>query len=266
LKTLGLPIATAPFVIHHFGQAEDSKADRAQKNELYHQIGLKHLEMNPVDARTCFELGLGELEHFKRPDRALALFVRTLEINPRDSNALLFAGVSLVRMQKHAEALDFLFRSRDLNPNSIVLYETIGDAHFHQQQHRDALSAYENAMLKGSASALVLAKAGICKIYNGHQEQGLQALRQALRRDPDFPELLDLIAVGAALAQDNHFAANIACSRLPMEGTSAFHYALACTLLRLSDDWTTHQEVLHEGLTKFPNDSSLSAERGMVNQ
>ncbi|WP_130419931.1 glycosyltransferase [Edaphobacter modestus] len=264
LQTLALPVATAPFVIHHLGQAEDNKVDRARKNELYHQIGLQHLQANPDDARTCFELGLGELEHFKRPEAALSLFVRALSINPRDCNALIFAGVCMVRMQRYTEALDLLSRARELNSGSIVLDEAMGDAYFHQQQHAQAFAAYESAMLKGSASALVLAKWGVCKLYLGQREPGLQDLRQALQREPGFPELLDLVAVGAALAQDNPFAAAIARKRLPMEGTSAFHYALACILLRLSGDWTVHQEVVHEGLTRFPHDPSLSAEHAMI--
>jgi tetratricopeptide (TPR) repeat protein len=263
LETLDLPIATAPFIIHHFGQAEDTKTERTRKNELYHQIGLQHLQANPTDARTCFELGLGELEHFKRPDKALSLFVRVLEINPEDSNALIFAGVCLIRMQRYREAVDLLFHAQQLDPKSIVLYESMGDAYFHQQQHVPALSAYENAIQRGSASSLVLAKWGICKIYSGQKEEGLEAMRQALQREPGFPELLDLVALGAALAQENRFAASVARDRLSREGTSAFHYALACTLLRLSGDWTTHQEIVHEGLTKFPDDPSLSAECGL---
>jgi tetratricopeptide (TPR) repeat protein len=261
LQALALPIASAPFVIHHFGQAEDSKSERAQKNEVYHQIGLRHLQANPDDARTCFELGLGELEHFKRPETALSLFLRVLEINPEDLNALLFAGICLVRIQRYTEALRLFSCATALGSNSIVLYESMGDAHFHQQQHTQALSAYENAILRGSVSALVLAKWGICKLYTGRLEQGLEALRQALQRDPDFPELLDLISIGAALAQDNHFAATTARKRLGFAGACAFHYALASALLRLSCDWTAYKDVLEEGLTRFPNDPSLSAER-----
>jgi tetratricopeptide (TPR) repeat protein len=172
LQALGLPVATAPFVIHHLGQAEDNKADRARKNELYHQIGLQHLQANPHDARTCFELGLGELEHFKRPEAALSLFTRALEINPRDCNALIFAGICLVRMQRYAEALDFLSRAGQLNSTSIVLDESMGDAYLHQQRYVQALGAYKSEMQKGSISALILAKWGICKLYAGQREQG----------------------------------------------------------------------------------------------
>lgn len=264
LKGLGLPVATASFVIHHLGQAEDDKAERARKNELYHQIGLGHLEANPEDARTCFELGLGELEHFKRPEAAFSLFLRALKIDPQDCNALIFAGVCLVRMQRYAEALELLSRARALHSSSIVLDEAMGDVHFHQQHHVEALSAYEEAMRKGSASALVLAKWGICQLYAGQQETGLEALRQALEREPAFPELLDLIAIGGALAQDNRFAATVARSRLALEGAFAFHYSLACALLRLSGDWAVHQEVVHEGLARFPEDASLGAEFGMI--
>ncbi len=59
LHAWGLTVGTASFVIHHFGQAEDRREERARKNELYHEIGVQHLKANPNDVRTCFELGLG---------------------------------------------------------------------------------------------------------------------------------------------------------------------------------------------------------------
>lgn len=264
VRASGLPIATAPFVIHHFGQAEGSRTDRLRKNELYHRIGLTHLRENPTDARTCFELGLGELEHFKRPEAALSLFQQALAINPRDVNSLLFAGVCLVRTRRYQEALGFFSRALELGSSSLVLDESIGDAHFHQQQYLQAQAAYENALHKGSASALVVAKWGVCNLYSGQREQGLNALRQALQREPDFPELLDVVAAGAALAQEYRFAADVARRRLPLEGTSASHFALACALLRSLNDWTAHQEILRAGMAKFPDDPSLSAERSLL--
>jgi len=125
LQKMRLPIATAPFVIHHFGQAEDSKTTRAEKNALYYKIGLQHLEKNPDDAIACFELGLVELDYFKKPEKALSFFLCALKINQQDSNALIFAGVCLVRMQRYVEAIQLLLHARTLNPHSIVLHENL---------------------------------------------------------------------------------------------------------------------------------------------
>jgi tetratricopeptide (TPR) repeat protein len=261
LQKLHLPIAAAPFLIHHFGHTEDSKADRVRKNEMYYQIGMRHLEKNPDDARTCFELGLVELDYFKKPEAALSLFLRALELNQQDSEPWIFAGVSLVRMQKYVEAIELLSHAAKLNPHSIVLLESLGDAYFHQGDHLQALASYRSAMQMGSASALVQAKRGVCEIYCGRREAGLRALEEASRREPDFPELLDVVVAGAALACDNVLAAKIAHRRLSMAGTSAFHYALAGTLLSLAGESALREDVLREGLSKFPNDPALAAER-----
>jgi hypothetical protein len=79
-------------------------------------------------------------------------------------------------------------------------------------------------------------------------------------REPDFPELLDVVVAGAALSRDNVLAAKIAHRRLSMAGTSAFHYALAGTLLSLSGESTLREDVIREGLSKFPDDPALAAE------
>jgi predicted Zn-dependent protease len=152
-----------------------------------------------------------------------------------------------------------------LAPDNIVLHESLGDAHFHQGHYPQALVEYRAALHLESASALVLAKSGICEIHLGKRESGMQALQEALRREPTFPELFDVVVLGSALAQNNSFAANTACRRLRMSGTSSSHYALACMLLRLSGDLTMYQEISREGLAKFPYDQVLSAECGMPN-
>jgi tetratricopeptide (TPR) repeat protein len=261
LRTLALPTAIAPFVIHHFGLAEDSPSSRDRKNELYQQLGRQYLEDHPNNARTCFELGLGELDHFKNPLAALALFTRALEIDPHDANALIFAGASLVRLQRYSEALDHLARARMIDPRSLVLHETIGDAFFQQNQFPQALAAYRTAIQGGSVSALILAKRAVCQIYTGDRENGIEALEQALQQDPAFPELVDLAALGFALAQHNSLAAATARNRLQMEGASPFHYALAATLHGLAGDSATQQQVIREGATRFPGSQNSPAEQ-----
>jgi glycosyltransferase involved in cell wall biosynthesis len=259
LHKLQFPIAAAPFIIHHFGHTENSKADRVRKNEMYYQIGMRHLQRNPDDARTCFELGLVELDYFKKPEAALSFFLRALKLNQQDSEALIFAGICFVRMQRYLEAIELLSHAAKLNPHSIVLQESLGDAYFHQGDHLQALASYHSAMQMGSASALVLAKCGVCDIYCGGREAGVRALQEALQREPDFPELLDVVVAGAALSRDNVLAAKIAHRRLSMAGTSAFHYALAGTLLSLSGESALREDVIREGLSKFPNDPILAA-------
>src|ERR1700733_9120261 len=57
IAALGLRKAIAPFVIHHFGHAEDSSELRGSKNELYQEIGRARLQSETKDERAYFELG-----------------------------------------------------------------------------------------------------------------------------------------------------------------------------------------------------------------
>jgi tetratricopeptide (TPR) repeat protein len=265
LQVLQFQAATAPFVIHHFGQVEDPEEKRKQKNELYQHIGLEHLQQNPKDARTCFELGLGELEHFKNTGAALSFFLRAVNLDHRDSNSLTFAGVCLVRLKRYAEAAEILSDAAEIDPRSIVLHETLGDAFFHQGQYENALGAYRDALHRGSGSALVMAKQGVCQIYIGQKESGIRDLREAINREPDFPELIDIAVAGAVLAQENEFAAAIARRRLAMPDVSAFHYEFTCSLLRLSGDRQAYCQIVRDGLTMFPNSAALLAESNALN-
>ena len=260
LKRLGLAVGAAPFVIHHLGHVEDSLVERERKDELYQQIGLQHLAQNPDDARTCYELGLGELGHYRRPQAALDYFLRAIQIDNHDSLSLLYAGVCLVRMGQFREALQMLAHSAAIDTNSIVLHEAVGDAHFHQKNYREALQSYREALRLGSSSSLIVAKRAVCEIYTGRKNLGMRLLHEALLRDPTFPELYDLVATGASLANENQFAAEVARKRLTFTGASAFHFALAGVLLQLAGDSEQGKKIVAEGLTKFPNDLALFAQ------
>jgi len=87
----------------------------------------------------------------------------------------------------------------------------------------------------------VLAKQGVCEIHCGQRVAGLQAIEEALQKEPQFPELLDVVAAGAALAGNIVLAAETAQKRLSKAGASAFHHELAITLLRMSGDGATHR-------------------------
>ncbi len=243
LQVLGMPVMTAPFVIHHLGQAEDALEERKRKNELYHRIGLEHLKNSPEDARTCFELGLGELEHYHRPDRALRFFLKVLQLSHRDSNALLFAGICLNRLGRFPEALEMLTRSAMIHPGSVVLQEAIGDAYFHQGLYGEACEAYRTAQDLGGSSALVLAKRGACEVHLGRSGVGMHCMRKALELEEGFPELLDVVAAGAALAKEYRFAAKVAERRLGLPAASGFHRELATALLRLAEQQETVRET-----------------------
>jgi len=257
VRLLGLDRTLAPFVIHHFGQVEDAAEIRARKNDLYEQIGRRHLERNPRDPASHFELGLVELEHHRRPEPALARFVEAAKLDPRNSEAWLFIGICLVRLKRFEDALGPLHRSQQLNPDNIVLQEALGDAHFHRAQYGLAAKAYRRATVLGGTSALITAKLGACDVHLGEKAQGIERVQSALQREPDFPELYDVASATALLARDIKLAAEIATQRTKLPRATPFHFALAAELCASTGAYDQTNSLIQQGLSTFPDDPEL---------
>jgi len=259
VRALGLPLVPAPFVIHHFGQVEDTHQTRKRKNDLYGEIGRQHLLANPTDTRTHVELGWVELAHHRNPERALPLFTQAARLNPRSAEAWLFAGVCLVRLNRCEEALPPLAQSEALAPNSTVLHEALGDAHFQLAGYARASHAYARARTLGATSALLEAKQGCCEILLGRPTQGLERVVEALRREPDLAEVYDFATVAAQLARKPRMAALIAVRRTALADATARHFARAAELSAATGDTDLARSLLHQGLAQFPDDPALLA-------
>jgi glycosyltransferase involved in cell wall biosynthesis len=230
VQELGLPIGQAPFVIHHFGHAEDNESVRNAKNALYLGISRRHFEAYPEDSRTAYELGWAELEFSNAPEKALDLLLRAIQLDESNLDAVILAGICLLRTHRYDDAIDLLSQAVVKNATSIVLYETLGDAHLHLQQYQEAADAYNKAREQGGASALILAKYGVCQVHLEETEQGIAALREACAMEPKFPELLDIVIAGAVAMNEPSFAAEIAKRRLELEGATDLHRSLAANV------------------------------------
>jgi tetratricopeptide (TPR) repeat protein len=259
VRSLGLAHDLAPFVIHHFGQVEDALETRQRKNDLYGEIGKQHLLANPTDSRTSIELGWVELAHRHSPETALPLFSRAAKLNPRSAEAWLFAGICLVRLNRCEEALQPLAQAEILAPNSTVLHEALGDAHFQRADYPQARQAYARAQALGATCALIEAKHGCCEILLGHATQGLERVVQAIQREPDSAELYDFALVAAQLARKPKMAALIALRRTGLGNTTAQHFRRAAELSASTGDPSRARALLNQGLAQFPDDPTLLA-------
>jgi tetratricopeptide (TPR) repeat protein len=257
VQALGLTRSLAPFVIHHFGQAEDPPQTRLRKNDLYGQIGARHLRSNPSDPRSHFELGLVQLEHHRSPERALPHFTQAAQLNPRNPEAWLFAGICHLRLNRFEQALQALAQSEQIAPHSIVLHESLGDAHFHRQDYHRAAQAYTRAHALGGTSALIEAKRGACEVHLGQTTQGLERVERALLREPTFAELYDVASATALLAGNLPLATRIAVKRTALARTTAFHFTFAAALSESTGDPNRARALLQQGLAHFPANTAL---------
>jgi tetratricopeptide (TPR) repeat protein len=214
INASGMARAQANFVIHHFGLVEDTELVRKGKNSYYQQLGLRKIEAEPQNPRAWFEVGLGELEHYRKPATALAYFVRACLLSPGDSKSWLFAGICLARTGQLAEALKRFSVALKLGLRTPILFEAIGDAYFHGGQHAYAREAYEQAVAAGGMSPLNSAKLGASEVCLGLVEQGIRRMKQAVDSSPDFAELYDILIAGALVGGDAKLAAQTAEAKL----------------------------------------------------
>jgi tetratricopeptide (TPR) repeat protein len=250
LAALQLQSQRAQFIVHHFGHAEDAGAKRQGKNLLYHRLGQRKLAAQPDDPQAMLELGVDELEYARHPLEALAYMEEACARNPRYAMAWLYAGICLVRLGRLPEALERLARAEELGLRTPVLYQTLGDAHFHGGRYAEAQDAYA----RGGGSPLTLAKLGAAKVRLGHHEEGIRHMREAVSSDPQFAELYDILAAGAFLGGNPQVAAEAAETRLGLGKVKAAHFQMAAALRAHLGDPRGAEAILEQGRAAFPDE------------
>ncbi|HEY2858920.1 MAG TPA: glycosyltransferase [Terracidiphilus sp.] len=230
LAALGLATANADFVVHHFGHAEDSDAERTGKDALYHALGERKLALNPEDAQALIEMGLAELEVARRPHAALPHFERACRVSPESPATWLYAGMCMVRLNRFATALERLQKAEELGLRNGVLYQTIGDARFHAGQFEQARAAYEHVAALGYASPLSEAKLGACEVHLGKPQDGISRMKQAVAASPENGELYDMLAAAALLCGNLTLAVESMQARLSMGKLTDFHNQLVSAI------------------------------------
>jgi tetratricopeptide (TPR) repeat protein len=272
IAALGMAKAIATFVIHHFGHVENSEEVRRNKNELYQKLGHKKIESDPDDYQAWFELGLGELEHYKRPSEALLHFNRACELRPRAAAAQLFAGICLVRMGQYSEALKRLAQAELLDAQNPLLHEAIGDASFHSEDYSQAHISYERSRTLGNRSPLTDAKQGAAEVQSGLIPQGLQRIRNAVERNPKLGELYDILVAAALKSNDLVLATQASERRLTLGKLAGSHFVISAGLHFRAGELTKANAILQTGISHFPQDQALQqalkaiAARGLTPQ
>jgi tetratricopeptide (TPR) repeat protein len=230
VAALNLPTASADFIVHHFGHAEDASEERHQKDALYQTLGERKLKANPNDPQALLEMGLAELEHARRPETALALFERASHLSPQSAAAWLYAGVCLVRLAKIPEALERLEQAASLGLETGVYFQALGDAHFQAGHFAQASAAYIRLASLGETSPLSETKLGACEVHLGLVEQGTRRMQQAVAAAPEYAELYDILAAAALLSGNLPVAVKTVEARLRLGNPTAFHIQLVSAI------------------------------------
>lgn len=266
MKRMGLKVAPADFVIHHLGIAEDGAQERNRKIEYYQELGRKKLCESPNDIRAYYELGLGELEHFRNPHAALPYFRRALELKP-DSNLLwTYTGRCLVRLGRLQEGMEALGRAAQLGARDAMHLEAMGDAQYHLEKFDGAQQSYEAAKAAGSQSSVLESKLGVCEVRLGSAESGLRRIQDAIEHEPESGELYDILMAAALFAGNRLLAAETAERRLGIGAPSVDSFLLTAGIWAQLGEWQRAAQAVHAGCQHFPENAKLLSARAEVNQ
>lgn len=129
-------------------------------------------------ARACADLQAGRVS-----DARVSLTGLARE-RPEDPAVLHPLAVSLVMAQRYSEALPVLLRLSALQPHLAPVYDLIGYCHARLGRHHEALSWYNQALMRAPGFAACRCNAGISLAEMGRHEEALAHFVKAQALDP----------------------------------------------------------------------------------
>ncbi len=133
-----------------------------------------------------FYLGLTRLKAAE-PESAVAYFRRALELNPEPAETpsiYSYMGVALKNIGRFDEALGFLHKGLELDPDRTDIHNLIGFCHFKRGEHEAAVAAFKRVIELDPSSAIDHANLGVNYQALGQADKARDCYRLALSLDP----------------------------------------------------------------------------------
>lgn len=145
----------------------------------------------------------------KKPEEALPLFLKGVELNPNNPDALSSLGVCYERLGRHQDALQVQARAHQLAPRNVAIARNVGSSLANLGRYGEAVKAYELALsLDPKDVATRLSHAGCvqrCRDWN----RAIDLARKIVADHPDLPDAYSLICDACSMLGqfDEAFAA-----------------------------------------------------------
>ena len=256
IQALGLKLAPANFVIHHFGHLCSSAELRA-KNEFYRKLGQLKVKDNSNDPEAWVELGLQEYEQFRNYSAGIECFKKALALKPRYPSVPALSLASLyVDIHADDHALSLLSGIPMTGRAAGAKEHICGDAFYNLGWLKEARSAYVRASAILSEDALIASKLGLTEIRLGLKKNGLARLSKALRANPEVFEMHDRMIKAYILMNMMPQAAE-AAERLAIKIPNPATVLRAASIRSQLQEWKPAEEIILNGLQKFPHNQEL---------
>ncbi len=129
-----------------------------------------------------------------RPDEAVELITRALEIKPDDAQAHSNLGLAYQRIGKLELAERHFRESIDLDATKPVVWNSLGNVLRERGQAADAVKAYESTLKANGNYPECWANLSKALVDLGEYERAFQAVSRALQIDPTVPDFHNQIA------------------------------------------------------------------------
>ena len=121
------------------------------------------------------------------PERSLAHFEEALDHGPEPDDlarVLLYAATSLKELARYDEAISYLERALDADPNELAVHNLLGFCLYKLGRHAQAVAVFERAVEIDPNSAIDWANLGSNLRDLGRSQEAIRAYRHALELDP----------------------------------------------------------------------------------
>ena len=121
-------------------------AQSYQKSEQYdeaEQIYLLLTEISPKDTANYYNTIVRMYDEAKLPDKAVAAAVRSVEVDPTNTDAQFNLGYMQMKQKKFAEAIKVFDKVLELDPGMEYAYLQLGYCHTQLKQYQNAVDVYK---------------------------------------------------------------------------------------------------------------------------
>ena len=201
------------------------------------EVASRYLQQNPGSAAAHKLVGMDEYM-LGNPRDALTDLTRATELAPNDPDAFYYLGRLHFSMDNATAALAAFRRAIALDPASVRDYNRLGQTYEALGQWADAEQAYRKAIdldkVQSKKSEWPYYNLGLLYLNNGRPEDAISNFRQALARNPAFPEAKVKLAVALSGPDPSNEALNLLEEAIQADPSNAeAHYRLAVLLTKL---------------------------------
>jgi tetratricopeptide (TPR) repeat protein len=157
--------------------------------------GLVRTNQSALDAPLDEEKIRSFMEHARVAEtkgdlrQAIVHYSDLLDVAPRNGQAHLGRGRSLMELGDYAAAMSDFQRSEDLFPDSPEPVVEMGNLYFARKEYRKAINYYDQVLELDPSHAMARCRRGICHHYRKNHQQAFQDQQKAYSLDPFIPKV-----------------------------------------------------------------------------